>query len=76
MSIESQTIEIFAEDDETGLPLAFAMDPDNTDRERLKLIIKAQIERPDPKTFFCNIGGTYDEISSEEFSAQRNNSQI
>jgi len=76
MSKESQTIEIFAEDDETGLPLVFTMNPDNTDRERLRLIIKAQIERPDPKTIFCNIGGTYNEISSEEFSEQRNSSQI
>jgi hypothetical protein len=76
MSKESQTIEIFAEDDESGLPLAFAMDPDNTNRERFRLILKAQIERPDPKAFFCNIGGVYDEISSEEFLAHRENSKV
>lgn len=75
MSKEAQpNIEIFAIEEETGLPLAFAMDPDATDRERLRLIVKAQIERVDPKTIFCNIGGVYDVISSNEFSVVHNKS--
>lgn len=71
---ESRTIEIFAVEEETGLPLAFAMDPDATHRERLRLIVKAQVERIDPKTIFCNIGGVYDVISSNEFGAAHNGS--
>ncbi|HYM65570.1 MAG TPA: hypothetical protein VES68_03750 [Candidatus Sulfotelmatobacter sp.] len=71
-----QTIEIFAEDEQTGLPLAMTMDPDATDRERLKLIVKAQVDRVDPKTIFCNIGGVYDTISSDEFSAVHNQSDV
>lgn len=63
------TIEIFAVEEETGRPLAFSMDPDATQRERLKLIVNAQIDRVNPKTFFVNVGGVYDEISSSEFRA-------
>lgn len=66
------TIEIFAVEEETNRPLAFAMDPDATDRERLRLIVKAQIDRIDPKTFFVNLGGVYDEIAPSEFSALHN----
>ena len=72
ISPSAPTMEIFATEDETGRPLAFAMNPDNTDRERLRLIIRAQIDRVDPKTIFCNIGGVYDMISSTEFNLIHN----
>ena len=68
------SIEIFATEEQTGRPLAFAMDPDTTDRERLRLIVNAQVDRVDPKTIFCNIGGVYDMISSEELNAFHNGS--
>ena len=69
-----RAIEIFAVEEETNRPLAFAMDPDATDRERLRLIVMAQIDRVDPKTIFCNIGGVYDVISSDEFRTIHNKS--
>lgn len=69
MSVESSmpAIEILARTKKSKRPIAFSMDPDRTSTERIRAIVRLQINNKEPKTIYANIGGVYDEIEASEF---------